>query len=164
MKGSLAEAVERAHNDPELLNLTTEVALLQARLGQLIDKIEPEESLGRWKKAQEQFKMLLDARARKDGVGFGQSLEELRIIFRDGLHDHLIWSEIRDTLKDLRGIVAQEQKRRMDMNALISADQAVGMISEILYAAKEHVSDPKELNALYRAAQDIITRNPSLNR
>jgi hypothetical protein len=158
MKATLAELADRAMADPDILSLTQEVSLLQARLNQLLERVDVEESSKRWKMTKDAFYRMLEAGGRKDEVGYGMALDELKHAFRDGDKDYLVWSDILSTLEHLRKTVSQEQKRRMEMHTLISADQAVGMFAELMYEIREQVSDPKALNAIYKRAQEIVSK------
>ena len=159
---SLANIYRGALNDPDLLSLTEEVALVQTRLHQLLGRIDAQESSGRWKKAQQAHKELMQASARKDDVGWRMAMDDLSHILRDGSHDYLVWEDIHKTLRQLQTLSGQEQKRRLEMNALISADQAVAFAAEVLYAVKENVSNPDERMAIHKAVKDALEKRPHI--
>jgi hypothetical protein len=165
---SLAEAYERGRTDPELLNLTDDIALLYARLGELIGKIEIEDAEQRWKMLNEQIKLFEDARARKDGYGYGQALQAIKDIAAEGGKDFMIWNDIMKVMTNIQKAVSQEQKRRMEMHALISTDQAVGFVSEILFAVRQEVetlSIPQDemrkvLQAIHVKVREALQKRP----
>ena len=157
---TLASAYEAALRDPDLLDLSNEVAILQTRLQAIVGQLETQDSAGRWKAARESLKRYKEAAARQDEYGWRTALAELDDAIKEGGKDSLVWDDFLKTLKSYTDVVAKEQKRRLDMNALISVDQAVGFAAELLYAVKENVSDPKSLRAIHDKISDALNRRP----
>jgi hypothetical protein len=165
---SLAEAYERGRTDPELLNLTDEIALIYARLREIVTKIDIEDAEERWKMLREKLKEFDDARARKDGYAYGQALAALHEIASEGGKDFMVWNDFLKTFAAYQKAIQQEQKRRMDMHALISTDQAVGFISEILLAVRQEVETlsidkdemRKVLQAIHVKVREALEKRP----
>ena len=166
---SMAESFEIARSDPEILNLTDDIALLYARMGQLVEKIDIEDAEQRWKDLREQIKIFNDARARKDGYAYGQALAAIEQLAEEGGKDFMIWNDIQKVMGNIQKLVAQEQKRRMEMHALISTDQAVSFVSEILLAVKMEVEAipgatkedlRKALMAIHVKVREALERRP----
>jgi hypothetical protein len=163
LKGtSLGEIYESVQNDPELLNLSSEIALVQTRLHQLVGKIPAEDSGGRWKEARTYLEAFKEASARQDEYKWRTALASLDKTIQEGGKDSLLWEEILKTLKSYADLIAKEQKRRMDMNALVSVDQAVGLLAEVLMAVREYVHDQTALVAIHSKVSDALTKRPHL--
>ena len=159
---TLGEIYEAARNDPELLNLSEEILLVQTRLHQLVGKIPDEDSGGRWKEARGHFEKFKEASARQDEYGWRTALANLDATIKEGGKDSMLWEEILKTLKSYSDLISKEQKRRMDMNALVSVDQAVGLLAEVLMAVKEHVHEQSALVAIHSKVSDALTKRPNL--
>ena len=155
---TLAEAYEAAKNDPELLNLSEEIMLIRARLMQLVGRLPDEDSQGRWLAAQDALKRFKESAARQDEYGWRTAMADLEQAVIDGGKDSLSWDEIMRTIKQYSDIISKEQRRRMEMNALVSVDEAVGFAAEVMYAVKEYVSDPTALQGIHNRIQDALLR------
>jgi hypothetical protein len=163
LKGtSLGEIYESARNDPELLNLSEEILLVQTRLHQLVGKIPEEDSGGRWKDARTYLEKFKEASARQDEYGWRTALAKLDSTISDGGKDSQLWDEILRTLKNYGDLISKEQKRRMDMNALVSVDQAVGLLAEVLMSVREYVHDTTALAAIHAKVTEALTKRPHL--
>lgn len=163
LKGTtLGEIYERARDDPELLNLSEEILLVQTRLHQLVGKIPDEDSGGRWKEARTHFEKFKESSARQDEYGWRTALANLDATIKEGGKDSMLWEEILKTLKSYADLIAKEQKRRMDMNALVSVDQAVSLLAEVLMAVRTHVHDRDALVAIHDKISDALTKRPNL--
>jgi hypothetical protein len=156
------ELYEEQQNDTRLLEMSDDIALLNARLSELLEKINTEESEERWAKTKEQYKLLVDGLNRKDQVAQRAALNELGHLLRDGDKDYMVWNDIMKTMHSRNRMVAQETKRRLEMHALISADQVMGFVGTIMYAIKAHVTDPKALMEIHKAIQEALDRNPTM--
>src|SRR6187200_1573899 len=88
---SLAEAYESAINDPEILNLTDEIAVTQARLNELLDRLDTGESMARWKSLQDAWKVTMQARRRRDSAAYAEGMEELGKLMNAGVADWMVW-------------------------------------------------------------------------
>lgn len=159
---NILEAYVNAVDNPELLNLTEEAALFSARMQELLGKLSTNDSKGRWKLLKEQWALLKKAQQGGDAFGVADAIKELNKLISGADMDFLVWDDIIKVNKELRATIAQEQKRRMDMNALISTEDAVGFLSEALLVVRNNVSDPKELNAIYTEIQAVMTRRPGM--
>jgi hypothetical protein len=161
---SLKESFEIARNNPELLNLTDDIALMYSRFSQLIEKIDIEDAEQRWKDISEQMQLLKDARARKDGYAYSQAWASMEDLVKTGGKDFMVWNDIMKVTAHIQKAITQEQKRRMDMHALISTDQAVSFVSEILMAIREEVKDlpggKEVLQKIHIKTREAMERRP----
>lgn len=158
---TLADAYEAALRDPDLLDLSNEVALLQVRLQSIMGQLETQDSAGRWQAAQNALQRYKLAAAHQDEYEWRIALNDLDDAIRDGGKESLVWDDFLKTLKSYTDVVAKEQKRRLDMNALISVDQAVGFAAELLYAVRDNVSDQRALTAIHDKISDALNRRPN---
>jgi hypothetical protein len=137
-------------------------------LAGIVTKIDIEDAEERWKMLREKLKEFDDARARKDGYAYGQALAALHEIASEGGKDFMVWNDFLKTFAAYQKAIQQEQKRRMDMHALISTDQAVGFISEILLAVRQEVETlsidkdemRKVLQAIHVKVREALEKRP----
>ena len=80
----------------------------------------------------------------------------------------MVWDDFLKTFAVYQKAISQEQKRRMDMHALISTDQAVGFVGEILLAVRQEIETlkvPREeaqrvLQAIHNKVREALQKRP----
>lgn len=148
---------EGAKLDPDLLALQDEVALIDARLVDLLKRVDTGESGATWKAVGETFRDYQHALhstktdAKKDASDL---LHELHMLIIDGASDEAAWSEVRNVLEQRRKLVESERKRLVELQMVVSADQAMLMVRSLVASVREHVRDP----AILRAITDDLAR------
>lgn len=101
----LASRFHTSQSDPDLLNLRTDIALIDARLGELVaslsDTPNPE-----------------------------------------------TWQTIAELTEQRRKLVETERKRLVDMQQMITSEQAATLVAALTDAVRRHVDDPDTLAAI----------------
>lgn len=160
---NMLDAYEAARNDDALLELSDEIALVQTRLTELIPRVSTREAGSRWRELREQHTIMDAARRRGDAVTMAEAMSKIESLIKAGGDDYRTWDDIYKTMERLQRLIAQEQKRRLEMHALISTDQAVGFVSEILTIVKDVVDDPKALHTIYQGVQNAFVKRPGMD-
>lgn len=148
---------ETAKIDPELLALQDEVALIDARLVDLLKRVDTGESGATWRKVGEAFRSYQQALsssktdAKKDASDY---LHDLHMLIVDGASDEAAWTEIRSVVNQRRSLVESERKRLVEMQQMVGADQAMLLVRSLVASVREHVRDP----AILRAITDDLGR------
>ena len=144
----LLATYETAKTDPELLALRDEVALIDARLTDLLKRVETGESGAVWRQVRETFAEYRTAKATNKTAEADSALCELESLITRGVADELAWIDVRATLEQRRKLVESERKRLVEMQQMVSADQAMLMVRALTAAVREHVRDPAVLRAI----------------
>lgn len=144
--------------NPDLLALNDEIALVTTRIRDLVSRIGTGEAQSRWKEVKEHWKMLRMAQRREDGVGVAEEMRILDRLLSDADEDYRNWDDLYKAMKMQTSLIAQEQKRRMDMNALVSTEDAIAFISEVMDIVKNNVSDKQELNQIWIQATNAMQK------
>lgn len=144
----LLERYQAAVIDPELLNLTEDIGAMDAILSQVAGRLASGET-GQW------IQQLVAKRERIiDLFDSGQTLrahEELGKLFRiidDGATQSAAEKEFAALLDKRRKLVESERKRRVEMGALVTVEEAMLMISTFIETVKLHVRDNNTLIAI----------------
>jgi hypothetical protein len=145
LPGGLEKLYENARADPDLLNLSDEIALYQGRILELVSNLLTGEAGGRWKEIQAEWTTLRAAVQRQDDVRISDAMNRLERLIAASNQDFLVWADIDRAVARYQSLVADERKRRIEMQALVSTDRAVGFAREVLLAVRDHVSDPEAL-------------------
>lgn len=141
----LMERYVESVNDPELLNLSAEIALVDSRVADVLGRVDSGESGRRWRALGGLRSQFLTAQRRQDQEGMADALADILNGIRQGQADFEAWSEIVDLLERRRRLVESEQKRRIAMQLVVKVEEAVGAMHQIAdvvrEAVLEHVDD-----------------------
>ena len=156
-------------NDPELLSLRDNVALYKTRLTQLMQRIDTGDSKRLWQDANNALKEYEDAQRDPDQamavVRMKRAIQELKRVIRAGMQDYAIWDEIFKTGENLRKTAESEHKRGVEMGALITAQQALAIVTAIMAVVAKNVTDEKAMadirTGIMSVAQTVIEAPPS---
>lgn len=152
----LVQNYQDAINDPELLSLDAEISLVDARLVDLLSRVDSGESGSLWKTAQAVFFEFRRANASGDQEKMTVALTELNRILNLGVEDYRAWDEIGVAIEQRRRLVDSERKRRSEMEVLISSERQMLLIAGILGVIRDNVSDRKTLTNISSGIRDLI--------
>lgn len=153
----LAESYRTAVNDAELLALRDDIALIDARLVELIGKIDTGETGEAWRKAKDTHQMLVSALQLGLAQEANRNLEELGKIIRRGLGDYMAWREIGEMLDRRERLVRSERQKMVQLQQMITSGQALVLMTRIVQLVKENVSDPDALTAISDGIRRLAT-------
>lgn len=135
---------QEAENDPELLSMRAEIHLLDARLADLLVRVDTGESGHLWEQLVEAKQRYHTAPARDKG----QALYLLLDLIDEGAADHAAWQDVRSVLDQRRRTVESERKRLVEMQQNITVERAMLLVGAIAGIIRAHVSDAKQLAAI----------------
>lgn len=136
---------EQAVNDPDLLSLRHDIALLESRLIELLSRMNHADSDALWKRAAELRDRLRLAQEQRDIDAVGAISSQLSEFVDQGIADYSGWNEALGLLESRRRLVDSERKRLVDMQQMISTEQAMQLVTSLLAAVKRHVTDVRVL-------------------
>src|SRR5688572_7711861 len=118
----LRERYEQAADDPELLSLRSEVALVDARLVDLLSRVDTGESGALWAELRRAYRAF--ARARLAGDDEPAALAKVEHLIERAGQDHQAWAEIGTLIEQRRKLAESESKRLITLQQMITAEQA----------------------------------------
>lgn len=154
--GQLAEMHERAVNDPEILNLTQEIALLDARSGELLGKLGTGEAGSSWRAVVEGFDTLEKAILIEDADGIREGLTTLSDAVHNGSRDFELWHGIISIVKERRELVKAEQGRRSAMQTSLNIEDMVGVIRILNGIIRRNITDKEALGRISAELQEFL--------
>jgi hypothetical protein len=137
---------EQAEDDAELLSLRSELALLDARLMDLLSRVDSGESGHLWadlKRAHREFKI---AQRGEDVARMHATLARVEHLIDSAVQDHVAWAEIGGLIEQRRRLAESESKRIVMLQQTITAEQALAMMRAIVDILTRHVRDRKVLS------------------
>lgn len=141
----MGERYQQALTDPELLAMREEVALLDARLSDVLERVDSGESGAAWALLKTQF---ADYRKAKPGTDRDIALSLIEDTIKQGLDDYAAWEEVRSLVDQRARIVANERQRLVQMQQMLSVEQAMTLVAAVADTVRKHVSDRDALAAI----------------
>lgn len=114
LPAQLSERYREALADTDLLSLRDDIALVDARVTELLETLEDNPAA---------------------------------------------WDAITDLFETRRKLVDSERRRLVDLQQMMTAEQAMTMLAVIVDIVKQHVTDPAELQAIAQDIGRIAERN-----
>jgi hypothetical protein len=151
----LAARYEEAADDPTLLQLGHDVALVDARLADLLNRVDNGESGQLWKKVDEAFTQY--RRLKGDTRKGPEAFTILSDTIEAGVSDYAAWSEISSLLEQRRKLVESERKRLVEMQQMLTIQQAMTLIGSLTGIIRRHVTDRNALAAIQAELIQLTT-------
>lgn len=140
----MGERYQQALTDPELLAMREEVALIDSRLSDVLSRVDTGESGKVWADLQKAWKVY------RTGPPDKRMEAEATIsdLISDGASDYEAWAEVREIVDQRARLVANERQRLMQMQQMLSVEQAMTLMAAIADSVRKHVSDRDALAAI----------------
>lgn len=158
----LSARYEEARQDAALLELRDEIGLVDSRLSDLISRVDTGESGAIWQTLKGAYTALLLARASSDTKKMGEALSQIGELITRGHADYAAWDEIAAALEQRRKLVESESRRLNQMQQMITASEAMALVSALLASVREHVKDRDALVRVQNAFIELTTRGPGI--
>lgn len=151
-------------SDPDLISTRSDIALMDARLEDLLAKVDTGESGETWQALQEAVHEFDKAERLANACSEGrnqdkwlaereEAMRTIIVLVQAGMSDYAAWSDIKHTLEQRRKLAETEQKRLVAMQQMISSDQAMTLVAALLASVKSHVTDRAALQAI---SSDVV--------
>ena len=156
----LAGRYAEAQADAALLELRDDVALTDARLADLLGRVDTGESGALWQALQA---LRLDVIAYKragDTVKMAEALNALLDTIGQAHADYRAWAEIGAVLDQRRRLVESERKRLVEMQQTLTVEKAMLLVGAIGGIIKAHVDDRSVLAKISADISALVAAEP----
>lgn len=143
--------------DTALLELKEEVALLDARLSDVLGRVDTGESGKLWETAQKAL-MQYKVTHKRDEVKAALALMDLEDAILAGTSDYTAWGEIATIIEQRRRLVESERKRLVEMQQMITTEQAMALLAMVVDTVRRHVPDRAALAAISAELVQLTAR------
>lgn len=144
----LGERFLASQSDPDLLNLNAEIALTDARLGELIQRVDTDGAGVLWNQLGGVVSDMESFLWEEDLDGLSGSVQQLRSVLQRARDDSTAWDQIYPLMEQRRKLVETERKRRVEMDQIITTEQAMVLVTRLTSAVRRHVNDERTLAAI----------------
>jgi hypothetical protein len=146
-------------NDPEILTLRDDLALYDARLEDLLGKVDTGECGETWAallSSVHEFRAAEEAANSTDNENKRAewrrdrevAMQTILVLCQEGMADYAAWNEVKSVLELRRRASETEMKRRVAMQTMITEDRALLMQSAFLDILRKNVTDLSILAAI----------------
>jgi hypothetical protein len=156
----MAADFNAAMGDPELVSLRKELATVDARIIDVLKRVDTGEAGVIWQAAQAAMARFDRAWDNKDGPGMTATLAEMRRLIGQGASDWAAWRVVIIELIDTkRKLVDTEQRRITLAHESLTSDRAMMMMARLIGIVQTHVKDRVILGAIAADMQaDLLMR------
>jgi hypothetical protein len=150
---------EQAEGDAELLSLKSEVALTDARLIDLLARVDTGESGQLWahlKKAHEEFKVY---RLARDVPKMNVALAKIEALLDNAVQDHTAWGEIGTLIEQRRKLTESEAKRLITLQQMLTTEEAMALAYRLVDIVTRHVTDKHVLRDIVVEIRALAERS-----
>ena len=157
----LLERYDRGVNDPDLLALTDEIALIDSRVMTLLAEGGEVELQAVWGEMVSLKNEMEKYRLSKNNAGMAYIMSEILARIDLGSETVKKYAEISRHFEQRRRLVETERKRQIAMKIWATADEQMSLVMQVATLVRDNVNDPKELQAISAGLADIITARVS---
>jgi hypothetical protein len=134
-----------AEHDPELTSLRDELALVDARLADLLGRVDTGESSARWWALMKAHRAFKRAKASGDVPRMQEALADIEMHLDAGGQDYDAWHDVCELIEKRRKLCDSETRRLVTLQQMISAEQALLLVGVIVDIIGRHITDRQVL-------------------
>jgi hypothetical protein len=127
----MAAKYQEAQDDPELLSLRSEIALLDARIAELFERVDTGESGAIWDALQKEWATFRLHRSLGDVPKMHTSMAKLDLLMDRKLTDTAAHREITEKIEQRRKLCETEQKRLVTSQQMINSTEAMVLVAKL---------------------------------
>lgn len=155
---SIIESVKRG----DILDLTDDIVVMSARIGDVLQRVDSGESGSLWEKAKGTFAQFRKAQAEDDRDKILASLNELNEVFERGVQDYQAWEEVKDLFLRRTKMVESQRKRAVENHEMLALSEVTEMMRAVTEALKraveKHVPEDEMRRLVFTEASSEIAR------
>jgi hypothetical protein len=144
----LREHYIEARTDKQLLVMRDHIALLDARIEELLGRLDTGESVNRWKAAAAAMAEFKNWQKVGDKQGMVAALTTLDAVLTAGATESEGWADVYRAMDQRRKVTAVEIKRELAKHRVLTEDRAYEMLRLVLHTLRTRISDRKLLGLI----------------
>ncbi|QIN79608.1 hypothetical protein GBA65_14965 [Rubrobacter marinus] len=161
LAGGTLELYEARRNDEAHWELREEVALVDARIGDVLGRMRLGESGAAWSELVELWKQFERTQTERDASTAGRCLQQIGRIVKGGAEDQAAWDEVGRLVEQRRKLAESERKRVVEMQQIVTQQQAFALVGAIVAVVREHVPERERLAAISSGIARLVHQDVS---
>lgn len=169
LPSQLDKLYQEARSNPDLLEMADHIALLEARIQQVLLDNSQGEPVPNWGEVRTAFAALETSLLSGEIDKVVPGLEKVHALLDAGVRWDTTWNQVMGTMEQLRKLTDTDVKRKKELNQMVPIERVVILMAAVGEAVKRHVSNPAEIEAVYRDlatlhGTDTVPGNPQTER
>lgn len=148
LPSQMSELYEDAVWNPELLDMSDNIALLEARIQTLLNEFADDQPVPRWSAIKELFDQFTTDLLGTDREKAIKALQAINAQLIAGMRWDTTWDQVTGTMEQLRKVADTEIKRKKELNMMVPIERVVILMAAVAHAVKRNVRDPEEIKAV----------------
>lgn len=149
----LGVMVDEALADPDRLSMEEELALVDARIQELLQELNTPASSAAWGALQQAIQEFEAAQAKKSVQGMHRAFTAIQDLSEKGVGRSAAWAELRGLIDQRKNLVESEERRALASGKAIPAERVRAVIAALSQMILDEVPDPK---ARRRLAERVV--------
>ena len=159
---NIEDLYEQALSNPDLLDMSDHIALLEAKVAQTLADLAEEEVVPRWSDMKELFADFETKLLAGDQELMLTSLAALHDLIEGGVTWDRSWGDIKNTMEQLRKMTDTEVKRKKELNQMVPIERVMALMAAVATAVKRNVTNPAEIQVVYREIEVMRTGSSTI--
>lgn len=155
---------EELADDPALMQLRDDVAIVTSLLNDRLEKLETGEAAKLWERARKSNDDIRKALNSENFAGMDQATKDLDRIIGEGLTIHEILNEVQNLIDQRRRLIESEQKRLTMAQQMITSEQAMVFVAAIVDTVRRNVTDRDALQAISMDISKLTMLGAGVNK
>lgn len=160
LPAQLGDLYAEAISNPDLLEMSSHIALLEARMHELLGESTSDNPVPRWVDLQSAGTMLGQAMKLPMGTEREQRVAEandaLQNVLKAGKAWDSTWSQVVELMDSIRKLTDTEVKRKKELNQLIPVERVIVLMMAVGDTVKRCVSNPTEIQKVQQEFAKLI--------
>jgi hypothetical protein len=153
---------EAAERDPELTSLHSELALVDARLLDLLRRVDSGESGALWRALRKAWRAFKLYQRTGDVAKMKDAFAEMETHLDAAVVDTHAWREIHELIETRRKLADTESRRLATLQQMITQEQALLLIGRVVDIVTRHVPDQQVLAHVVLDLQRLMEREETV--
>lgn len=153
----LADYEEKA-SDPELLSLRHQIAVVDARIRDVLRRVDTGEAGANWQAARKAVKAFQTAARAQDSDQMDRAFGEIAAAVRAGAGDAAAWAEVMSLFDQQRRLVESENKRVSQLQIMITSERALLMFGAMGHEFRQCILNHCDDELAERMIEDMRAR------
>lgn len=166
LPAKLGELYEESLSNPDLLEMSSHIALLESRMHQILGESTSDNPVPRWEDMQEAVNGLAAAVEMKGGNRekmIAEATEKLSEITSAGAAWDSTWGQVIEIMDNIRKLTDVEIKRKKELNQMVPVERVIILMVALADTVKRCVSKPEEIMKVQSEFARIVRSDTSLD-
>src|SRR5262249_17541273 len=139
-----------AVSNPDLIDMSDNIALLEAKIQQTLMTATAGEPVPKWSDLREAFSFIVPALLDNNVDKKNAAIESMFKLFDAGIKWDTTWATIMPIMEQLRKLTETEVKRKKELHQMIPVERVIVLMGELGRIVKRNVTNLDEIQAVYR--------------